>query len=151
MKRGLTSQRLCRCCAVLVLVAGAAHPAGSRAESASASGGRTGAAWRVVPFEAAEDGGLPPPLPPLAAVTGNDASGETWQQSGRMSGTLEVVRGDFRQAFRRDGWSLDKTIPLGRAPNRSELSLWARAGRRIMLMLWEKDVGTCGFAWGEAR
>jgi hypothetical protein len=91
------------------------------------------------------------PLPPLATITADDESGKTWQQTGTMSGGLDVVRGDFRQAFRAGGWSLDKTIPVGRASSRMELAIWTTRGHRILLMIWEKEPGLCGFSWGEEK
>jgi hypothetical protein len=89
------------------------------------------------------------PIPPLASITGRDDDGATWQQTGTMAGALDRVRGDFRQSMRAGGWVLDKTIAMGRAANRSELAIWTIRGHRILLMIWEKEAGLCGFSWGE--
>jgi hypothetical protein len=91
------------------------------------------------------------PIPPLASITGQDDTGATWQQTGTMAGALDRVRGDFRQSMRTGGWVLDKTIAVGRAVNRSELAIWTIRGHRILLMIWEKEAGLCGFSWGEEK
>jgi len=91
------------------------------------------------------------PIPPLASIMGQDDTGATWQQTGTMAGALDRVRGDFRQALRAGGWVLDKTIAVGRTENRSELAIWTTRGHRILLMIWEKEAGLCGFSWGEEK
>lgn len=106
-------------------------------------------AWRVGEMETSRR--LVVPIPPLAVVTADDASGKTWQQTGTVKGGLEVAKGDFRQVLRAGGWGLDKTIPLGRGRARSELAIWTKPGHRILLMIWEKEPGLCGFSWGEER
>jgi hypothetical protein len=102
--------------------------------------------WRVV--AAAEQ---PPavPLPALARVHATDRSGETWRQTGELGGSVAAARREFVMALGAAGWALDKTIALGRSPARSELMVWTRQKRRILFMVWEKEAGTCGFAWGE--
>lgn len=97
------------------------------------------------------DSGLRLPLPPLATVASGDASGATWMQTGLISGTVISAEREFALALRAAGWKLDKTIALGRAPGGSKLALWTRRGRRVLLMLWETEIGTCGFAWGDER
>ncbi len=91
------------------------------------------------------------PIPPLASITGQDDTGATWQQTGTMAGALDRVRADFRQSMRAGGWVLDKTIAVGRSANRSELAIWTTRGHRILLMIWEKEAGLCGFSWGEEK
>lgn len=90
-------------------------------------------------------------LPALARVQTTDASGETWRQSGEIGGSVAIAGGEFRMALAAAGWRLDKTILLGQAASRSELMLWVRQKRRILFMVWEKEAGTCGFAWGEEQ
>ena len=106
--------------------------------------------WHVVPIEKG-DGTLQVALPPLAAVTSDDRSGATWRQTGEIPGGLEVARGDFSQRLREQGWRLDKVIPVGRIYNRSEITLWLAGKHRLLLLLWEKEAGKCGFAWGEEK
>lgn len=103
--------------------------------------------WRVVSLP--RTGPIQMPLPPLAVVTEEHESGETWRQAGGLSGTLELARKEFELAFRSRGWIPDKVIPLGKRYYRSELSIWTRRHQRVLLMIWEKDVGACAFAWGE--
>ena len=108
-----------------------------------------GIAVRVGTLE--KTGKLVVPIPPLASITGQDDTGATWQQTGTMAGALDRVRGDFRQSMRAGGWVLDKTIAVGRTENRSELAIWTTRGHRILLMIWEKEAGLCGFSWGEEK
>lgn len=90
-------------------------------------------------------------LPALARVTADEPSGETWRQVGELGGSVATARGECAAALAAAGWRLDKTIVLGRSPARSELMLWIRGSRRVLFMVWEKEAGTCGFAWGEER
>lgn len=95
--------------------------------------------------------GLVLPVPPLAVVSKNDRSGKTWQQTGSIDGALPVVSRDFRQSLQAAGWSLDKTIKVGEGMDRMELAIWTRSGHRVLVMIWEKEPGQCGFSWGEER
>lgn len=88
------------------------------------------------------------PLPPLANVTFADVSGQTWQQGGEIGGSLEAALQDFAVALGTAGWGRDKTIMLGCLSARSGITVWTRRGQRVLLMLWEKEAGTCGFALG---
>ncbi len=106
--------------------------------------------WHVVARDP-ESKWLKVPLPPLAEVLSTDCSGQTWQQSGQMGGTVEGVRNELAMTLGTAGWVLDKTIALGRLAARSELMIWTRRKQRMLLMVWEKETGTCGFAWGEER
>ena len=106
-------------------------------------------AWRIVPEGAKTT--LSVPLPALAKVTSTDASGQTWQQTGEIGGTVAAVRGEFVMALCSAGWVLNKTIVLGRSSAESELMIWTGQKRRILFKVWEKEAGTCGFAWGEER
>ena len=92
--------------------------------------------------------GLPVP-PPLAVIQMQDLSGEGWQQSGEVAGSLPVARRDFDRCLDRQGWMVDKIMPLGNGARRSELSTWTKGGRRLLLMLWEIGPGKCGFSIGE--
>ena len=88
------------------------------------------------------------PLPPLAKVVSSDKSGGSWRQSGEISGNVAGVHGDFLAAMTHGGWILQKTIILGRVPKRSELMLWRKGKEQVLLMIWEKRAGNCGFSWG---
>jgi hypothetical protein len=91
------------------------------------------------------------PIPPLATVLKKDRSGKTWQQTGAMDGALAVVSQDFRQSLLAGGWVLDKTIKVGEGMDRMELAIWTRLRHRVLVMIWEKEPGQCGFSWGEER
>ncbi len=88
------------------------------------------------------------PLPPLAVVKSEDLAGKTWRQSGELRGTVEGASREFRQALAGRGWRLEKAIAMGRLAGRSALLVCSRGRQRILVMVWEKEVGTCGFAWG---
>jgi hypothetical protein len=88
------------------------------------------------------------PLPPLARVVSVDAHGDSWRQSGEISGSVAGVHGDFMAAMAGNGWILQKTIVLGRTPQHSELMMWKKGSTKILLMIWEKCAGRCGFSWG---
>jgi len=118
--------------------------------AACGAAAETGLVWHVVSMEP-EKKGLKVPLPPFAEVQSNDGSGQTWQQSGQIRGTVEVARKELAMTLGKAGWSLSKTIALGQLSARSELMVWTRRKQRILLMVWEKETGTCGFAWGEER
>ena len=121
-----------------LLSAGVAHEAPAE----------TGRVWRVAEPKAER---LTVPLPPLAEVLSTDSTGQTWQQTGQMRGTVEGVRKELAMVLGKAGWALNKTIALGQLAARSELMIWTRRKQRILLMVWEKETGTCGFAWGEER
>ena len=121
--------------------------AGGVARGAAAETGRV---WRVAALEPAGKR-LELPLPPLAEVLSSDSSGQAWRQSGQMGGSVEGVRKELAMALGAAGWALNKTIALGRLSARSELMIWTRRRQRVLLMVWEKETGTCGFAWGEER
>ncbi len=104
--------------------------------------------WRVVALRSAASVAAEVPLPPLAEVVSTDASGQTWQQSGEIGGSLEAVLQEFAVSLRVAGWGLDKTIMMGRLSARSGLTVWNRRRQRVLLMLWEKEAGKCGFALG---
>lgn len=136
MRSGLTN-RFC----LLLCVA-----AGFNIAPAVAAGGQP-QTWRVAAMRPTEDD-VTVPLPPLAEVTFTDASAQTWRQGGEIGGSLEVALREFSAALGAAGWGLDKTIMLGPLSARSGITVWVRRRQRVLLMLWEKDAGTCGFSWG---
>jgi hypothetical protein len=113
-----------------------------------------GCVWLLAAWTCLAADSRPPlavPLPPLARVSADDDSGTTWQQSGELGGSVASMRGAFMAALSAGGWALNKTIVLGRGGSRSELMVWVRNKRRILFMVWEKQAGVCGFAWGEEK
>ena len=106
-------------------------------------------ARRLVPL--ARETELALPLPPLAQVTSADRSGPPWRQSGELRGSVESARNDFTQVLGANGWRVEKRIAQGRLGDRSELLMLASARQRVLLLLWEIEVGKCGFAWGKER
>ena len=87
-------------------------------------------------------------LPPLAVVLEEDPGGNTWRETGEISGSLEITQKNFQRSLAREGWVLQRTIPLAQGPRRSRLCLWQRQGRELLVMLWQKKPGKCGFSWG---
>lgn len=96
-------------------------------------------------------GALTVPLPPLARAGAPAPDGQMWQQTGELGGSLAHARGELMAALGAHGWALSKTIVMGRLPARSELMVWTLRKRRILFLVWEKEAGTCGFAWGEDK
>lgn len=91
-------------------------------------------------------------LPPLARVETTDyATTTTWQQSGELSGSVPFAGAEIRAAMGAAGWQICKSVILGQTPRHSELMVWRRGKKRVLFMVWEKEAGTCGFAWGEER
>lgn len=90
-------------------------------------------------------------LPPLAVVIDHDASGETWRETGTISGSIEVTRKNFKRCFGHQGWSLKQTIPLANKKRRSEIHVWKRGEREMLLMLWQERPGKSGFSWGISK
>jgi len=88
-------------------------------------------------------------LPPLALVQQTDDSGDTWRESGEHPASFAATRSDFRVCLNRQGWHRLKTISLGKHPRPSEITVWQKGSRRVLLMLWERSVGKSGFAWQE--
>ena len=88
---------------------------------------------------------LPEP-PPLATVSSRDNSGETWQVEGSLRGSVPLAVSDFKLAFQRQGWRLDKVITL--KPNQQVLLLWKRNNISMILMLSETSVAKTRFAMG---
>jgi len=110
--------------------------------------GATRLEWHIVPLTKAIVTGLAIALPPLAVVESRDDSGKTWRLSGRASGSPAVARQDFKLALEKQGWRLDKVIPVGQSQRPSNLCLWKKGQQSIMLMLWEDGAGRSGFALG---
>jgi len=102
--------------------------------------------WRIVPLAKRE--ALNIALPPLAVVESRDDSGKTWQLSGKASGSPAVARQDFKLALEKQGWRLDKVIPVGQGQQASNLCLWKKGQHSIILMLWEASAGETGFSLG---
>ena len=87
-------------------------------------------------------------LPPLAVVTREDETGKTWHQNGEIRASLEVARKDFEKCLSRQGWHLEKTIPLAKGKHRSSLCTWNRRRSKLLVMLRQVGPGRCTFAWG---
>ena len=86
------------------------------------------------------------PLPPLAVVLEQDD--EAWLETGEIVGSLEITRRNFQRSLAGEGWVLSRIIPLSRGAKRSTLCIWKRQGREVLVMLWQKEPGKCGFSWG---
>lgn len=111
---------------------------GSFAADATPSG------WRIVSPEKTDK--RLPEMPPLAVVANRDDSGKTWQIEGSLGGMQAVAESDFKLCFERQGWQLDKVIPLGQS--KQILLLWRRGDSSIILMLREAGVARTDFAVG---
>jgi hypothetical protein len=90
----------------------------------------------------------PIPLPPLAVVEERPSERPGWEATGRISGNLETAQRDFAKALGVRGWKLGQSVPLDHNGSRAHLSVWTYAGREILVMVWQKSPGQCGFSWG---
>lgn len=88
-------------------------------------------------------------LPPFAMVIRNDTTGDTWRQTGEASGNFIAVCEDFNVCLQKQGWKRAQAIPLSVENPAGTLSVWTRGAQRIILMIWERDLDTCIFMWGE--
>ena len=102
--------------------------------------------WRIVPRQEIV---RELELPPLAVVERRDDTGQTWQQTGTLAGELRVAHGDFKMCLERQGWRLDKVIPMGGGTQRSLLCLWRKAKQEVLVLLWEQAAGKTGFSIGK--
>jgi hypothetical protein len=87
-------------------------------------------------------------LPPLAMVEQRNGTNGGWRIMGRLPGSVAVAQQDFAAVLARQGWRLDKRIPMGAAARPSELCLWKKKGDVMLLMVWEREVGMSGFSIG---
>ena len=87
-------------------------------------------------------------LPPLAVVHHDDPTGSSWRQAGVLPGGRIVARKDFSGALGRQGWREVQRTVLASGPGGSELGVWARGRKRLLLMIWEEQPGRSGFAVG---
>jgi hypothetical protein len=91
------------------------------------------------------------PRPPFAISAGRDTSGKTWNEWGTIAANFNAAREDFAKSLRLQNWRLDKTIPVGNLKMKSELTVWNKGQRQILLLITATGAGQCAFAWGEAR
>jgi hypothetical protein len=88
-------------------------------------------------------------LPRAAVVKEEDPSGSTWRQSGEHPSSLLVARKDFESCFSRQGWQRTQVIPTATGHTRSELIVWEKQARQLVLFLAEDERGGCAFFLGE--
>ncbi len=108
--------------------------------------------WRIVPMSAAGTAGKTEVrLPPLATPATADQPGDeaTWRQTGELPAAFATARLDWQKCLRQQGWQPTRQMPLSTAAGaRRELSAWQRRDQRLLLLLWEGQLGRTGFAWG---
>jgi len=107
------------------------------------------ATWRIITPEKTVE--HLPELPPLAVVERRDDSGKAWGVEGSLSGTRAVAVQDFQSCLERQGWRLDKVIPIGKGRRGDSLILWRRGADSIFLMLHEAGIARTEFALGLDR
>ena len=88
-------------------------------------------------------------LPPLAEVAERDPGMDRWQVTGSLPGAMPVARRDFGLCLDRQGWSRKSTTVTGRPGAVLSLTVWTKGERRLLLMLWEKELGKTRFSLGE--
>lgn len=88
-------------------------------------------------------------LPALAIIDQQDDTGLTWKLNGRIPFNGRETSKQFVACFARQQWVIDKSIGLGESQKRSELLLFKKGERRLLVMLWEARAGETGFSLGE--
>ena len=88
------------------------------------------------------------PLPRSATVSDRDKSGQRWEYSGEIAGSITVARKDFEVVLGRQGWRRKNTIPTGLPGQAAELQTWLRGGQSLLLMLSEDAPARTSFHVG---
>lgn len=87
-------------------------------------------------------------LPPDARVTSEGIPGKGWIQSGEMSCSFMAARRQWESFMGRQGWKKQHDF---RMPNKRFVTVWNKNKHNVTLLLWEKEIGKSGFAWGESK
>ncbi len=90
-----------------------------------------------------------PQMPALAVIEVSTEKADTWQRTGVLPLKREVAHRDCVAHFRRQGWELDKAIPMGGDGEQGELMTFRQKDRTLLLMLWQTRPGETGFSLGE--
>ncbi len=88
-------------------------------------------------------------LPAGSVVEQEDGSGTTWRQWGHLDVSPAGARSEMAKALGAQGWRRERLLPF--TPSGSELQIWRRGPRQILVMLWPQALGRTGFAWGPAN
>lgn len=85
-------------------------------------------------------------LPRDARVRTNGIPGKDWTQTGDMNCAVAAAVRQWDSALGHHGWKKKDSMKLNRS---RYVSVWEKSGRKITLLLWEKEIGKSGFSWGE--
>jgi hypothetical protein len=105
--------------------------------------------WVVVAFS-----GQPADLelPPLAKASRWKEKGQDgWQLMGVIPLSIRFARQDFETSLQRQGWRAEKTIQMGARHKESELLVFKKAQRTVLVMLTEEEIGETRLVVGESR
>ena len=85
-------------------------------------------------------------LPREAKVVSEGVPGKGWTQSGDMPVAVMAAVRAFDSSMLRQGWKKQDAFQMKK--NRF-VTVWKKDKRLITLLVWEKEIGKSGFAWGE--
>ena len=85
-------------------------------------------------------------LPMDAVIEKNNPPGQGWTQIGSMECNLSAASRSFESCLNRQNW---RTVAVYTMKNGRKLYNFSKQDKHITLMLWEKNIGKCGFSWGE--
>lgn len=85
-------------------------------------------------------------LPKDAVLLTRGEPGKEWVQTGLMECSVMAAVRQWESVLGHQGWRETDRMKLN--ANRY-LSVWERSGKKITLLIWEKEIGKSGFSWGE--
>lgn len=85
-------------------------------------------------------------LPREAKVVTEGVPGRGWTQSGDVSMAVMAAVRTFESSMLRQGWKKQDAFQM---KNNRFVTVWKKDKRLVTLLVWEKEIGKSGFAWGE--
>ncbi len=85
-------------------------------------------------------------LPKDTKVVSEGIPGMGWTQTGEMNCAYMSAVRQWDAILNHNGWKIKYSMNM--AKNRT-MSHWEKSGKNITLLVWEKEIGKSGFAWGE--
>ena len=85
-------------------------------------------------------------LPREAKVVTEGVPGKGWTQSGEMSMAVMAAARAFDSSMLRQGWKKQDAFQMKK---KRFVTVWKKNKHLVTLLVWEKEIGKSGFAWGE--
>ena len=80
-------------------------------------------------------------------VDGKDESGRTWRESVTVKGKYADVKKTIVVNLKKAGYRIKHDIPLSETPP-STLMAWEKAGKTLVVMVFESSETEVSFSWG---